>query len=190
MARRASATTGCGIAWAARRSAATRSDAVARESVRQRAVDSGRSRPVFAMCLPQDNDGLVGWVVRAKNSCEGILFQIECADSTLPTERDPRTRPNSLRSYVVLPGDLGSRLDLKEVIALSKPVLRGESHDIATECVGNDVSVYLDGNLVHTQKDYGMSEGSVGFRAGAGMEDGSQGAREVGWFRQIRLIMR
>jgi hypothetical protein len=142
----------------------------------------------FAACLPQDSDGLVGWVVRAKNSCEGILFQIECADSTLPAERDPRTRQNSLRSYVIRPGDLGSRLELKEVVALPKPVARGESHDVATECIGDTVSVYVDGNLVLKQKDFGMSEGSVGFRAGAGMEDGSQGAREVGLFRKIRLI--
>ncbi len=142
----------------------------------------------FTACLPPEGDGLVGWVVRAKNPCEGVLFQIECADSTLPAERDPRTRQNSLRSYVVHPGDLGSRLELKEVVALPKPVMRGESHVVATDCLGDSVSVYVDGTLVLKQSDYGMSEGSVGFRAGAGMEDGSQGAREVGQFRQIRLI--
>ncbi|MHB9076288.1 MAG: beta-L-arabinofuranosidase domain-containing protein [Pirellulaceae bacterium] len=144
----------------------------------------------FAVCLPRESDGVVGWVVRAKNPCEGILFQIESADSTQLAERDPRTRPNSLRSYVVRPGDLGSRLELKDVVSLPKPVMRGESHEVAVECVRDGISVSLDGLVVHTQKDYGMADGSVGFRAGAGMEDGSRGANEVGLFRQIRLTQR
>jgi hypothetical protein len=144
----------------------------------------------FALCLPPESDGVVGWVVRAKNPCEGILFQIESADSTQLAERDPRTRPNSLRSYVVRSGDLGSRLELQDVVSLPKPVNRGEFHEVAVECVGDGISVSLDGLVVHTQKDYGMSDGSVGFRAGAGMEDGSRGANEVGLFRQIRLTQR
>ncbi len=62
---------------------------------------------------------------------------------------------------------------------MPKAVRRGETHHIAVECRGSQVTILLDGEKVLTQGDAGLRAGTVGFRAA--------GAAERGLFRNIAL---
>jgi hypothetical protein len=117
---------------------------------------------------------VTGWIVRAKDASNCLLFQIQSADSTCNAP-EWKTRPNTLRPHVRRNGEF----TLAEPVTLPKEVRRGETHHIVTECRGSQVTVLLDGEKVVTQEDAGLRTGTVGFRAA--------GSTERGLFRNISL---
>ena len=128
----------------------------------------------FDLELPLAGQGVTGWVVRAKDSSNYLLFQLQSADSTcnLP---EWKTRPNTLRPHVCKDGELR----IAEPVTLPKEVRRGETHRIIVECRGPTVTVLLDGDRVFAQEDNGLRAGTVGFRAA--------GSSEQGRFKNISL---
>src|ERR1019366_5460448 len=128
----------------------------------------------FDLKLPLAGQGVTGWIVRAKDASNCLLFQIQSADSTYNAP-EWKTRPNTLRPHVRHDGEW----KLTEPVALPKKVRRGEAHHIAVECRGSQVTVLLDGEKVLTQADAGLRAGTVGFRAA--------GVMERGLFRNIAL---
>ena len=128
----------------------------------------------FDMELPQTGQGVTGWIVRAKDAGNCLLFQLQSADSTLNAP-EWKTRPNTLRPHVCRNGEY----TLAEPVALPKEVRRGETHHIVVECRGSQVTVLLDGKKVLTREDAGLHAGTVGFRAA--------GSTEAGLFRNISL---
>jgi DUF1680 family protein len=128
----------------------------------------------FDLELPLAGQGVTGWIVRAKDASNCLLFQIQSADSTYnPPEW--KTRPNTLRPHVRHDGEWV----LAEPVALPKKVRRGETHHIVVECRGSQITVLLDGEKVLSQEDAGLRAGAVGFRAA--------GSTERGLFRNISL---
>jgi hypothetical protein len=128
----------------------------------------------FDLELPIAGEGVTGWIVRAKDASNCLLFQLQSADSTcnLP---EWKTRPNTLRPLVRHNGEWS----LAEPVALPKAVRRGETHHVLVECRGSQITVRLDGEKVLSQEDAGLRAGAVGFRAA--------GATERGLFRNISL---
>jgi hypothetical protein len=68
---------------------------------------------------------------------------------------------------------------IADPVPLPKEIRRGETHHIATECRGSRITVFVDGEKVHEQSDFGFLHGSVGFRA--------SGPAEQGRFQNITL---
>jgi hypothetical protein len=128
----------------------------------------------FDLELPLAGQGVTGWIVRAKDSSNYLLFQLQSADSTCNVP-EWKTRPNTLRPHVCHDG----QLLIAEPVTLPKEVRRGETHHIVVECRGSQVTVLLDGEKVATQEDAGLRTGTVGFRAAD--------ATERGLFRNIVL---
>jgi hypothetical protein len=128
----------------------------------------------FDLELPPTGEGVTGWIVRAKDASNCLLFQLQSADSTCNAP-EWKTRPNTLRPHVRHDGEWV----LAEPVALPREVRRGETHHIVMECRGSQVTVLLDGEKVLTQEDAGLRAGTVGFRAA--------GATERGLFRNIAL---
>jgi hypothetical protein len=128
----------------------------------------------FDLELPLAGQGIAGWIVRAQGPGDCILFQVQSADSTFDAPQW-KTRPNTLRPQVRRDGEWV----IAEPVALPKPVRRGETHHIAVECRGRQVTVFLDGENIFAQEDTAWTSGSVGFRA--------SGAPEQGLFRNIAL---
>ena len=121
----------------------------------------------FDLELPLAGQGVTGWVVRAKDPGNCLFFQLQSADSTLDMP-EWKTRPNTLRPHVRRNGEW----TLAEPVPLPKAVRRGETHHVAVECRGSQVSVFPDGEKVLTQEDAGLRAGTVGFRAAGGAERG------------------
>ena len=128
----------------------------------------------FDLELPLAGQGITGWIVRAKEASDCLLFQLQSADSTYNAPQW-KTRPNTLRPHVRRDGEW----IIAEPVPLPKEVRRGETHHIAVECRGPKVTVLIDGIKVITQSDTGLSTGTVGFRA--------SGPLEQGLFRNISL---
>lgn len=128
----------------------------------------------FDMVIPREGEGIAGWVVRARDADDCILFQLQTADSTFHAPQY-KTRPNTLRPHVRRNG----AWTIDDPIPLPKPVLRGESHHIAVECRGARIAVFLDGERIREQGDAGCRTGGVGFRA--------EGAGEAGLYSNIAL---
>jgi len=128
----------------------------------------------FDLELPQAGQGITGWVVRAADPDNCLHFQIQSADSTINAP-EFKTRPNTLRPHVRRNG----QWTIADPVPLPKEVRRGESHHIAVECRGPQITVSLDGEKIFTQEDAGLRAGTVGFRA--------SGPNEQGLFRNICL---
>ncbi len=128
----------------------------------------------FDLELPNEGQGIAGWVVRAQGPGDCLLFQIQSADSTYSAP-EFKTRPNTLRPHIRRYGEW----TIADPVPLSKPLHRGENHHFAVDCKGPVITVYLDGAKVYTGDDGGFSSGTVGFRA--------TGPSEQGLFRNISL---
>jgi DUF1680 family protein len=128
----------------------------------------------FDMRIPPEGEGITGWVVRAQDGGNCVMFQLQTADSTY---RAPefKTKPNTLRPHV----RRGGAWTIADPVPLPKTVRRGEWHHVAVECRGPSIVVFLDGERIHEQSDAGLHAGAVGFRAA--------GAGEAGEFRHISL---
>jgi hypothetical protein len=128
----------------------------------------------FDLELPKAGQGITGWVVRAADPDNCLHFQIQTADSTIDAPQF-KTRPNTLRPHVRRNG----AWTIADPVPLPKAVRRGESHHIAVECRGPQITVFLDGEKIFTGEDAGLRAGTVGFRA--------SGPDEQGLFRNICL---
>jgi DUF1680 family protein len=128
----------------------------------------------FEVVLPVEGQGITGWVVRALQEGDCVMFQLQSADSPYHAP-EFKTRPNTLRPHV----RHGGEWKIADPVPLPKEVRRGEPHRIAVECRGDKIDVYLDGERVHSRDDAGLRAGVVGFRAA--------GPAERGLFRKIAL---
>jgi hypothetical protein len=128
----------------------------------------------FDLELPREGQGMAGWIVRAQDPGNCLLFQLQSADSPYVAP-EYQTRPNTLRPHIRRDGEW----TLTEPLPLPKQVRRGETHHIAVECRGPQVTVFLDGLKVSVHDDGGFRTGAVGFRA--------SGIVEQGLFRNIAL---
>jgi hypothetical protein len=128
----------------------------------------------FDLTLPEEGQGITGWIVRAQSESDCLMFQIQSADSPY---RAPefKTRPNTLRPHV----RRWEGWAIADPVPLAKEIHRGETHHIATECRGSRIAVFVDGEKVHEQSDAGLRRGSVGFRVA--------GPGEQGRFQNITL---
>ena len=121
----------------------------------------------FDLTLPQEGQGVTGWIVRAQSESDCLMFQIQTVDSPY---RAPefKTRPNTLRPHV----RRWEGWAIAEPVSLPKEIRRGETHHIATECRGSRIAVFVDGQKVHEQGDAGLLRGAVGFRVAGPLEQG------------------
>jgi DUF1680 family protein len=128
----------------------------------------------FELVLPKEGQGLAGWMVRAADANNCLMFQLQAADSTYHAP-EYKTRPNTLRPHVRRNG----QWQLAEPVPLGKEFRRGEPHKIAVECRQDTVEVFLDGERIHTQSKVELRGGAVGFRAAT--------VGEQGLFRAVAL---
>lgn len=127
----------------------------------------GDYRFEFEMVLPKEGQGLTGWVVRAADEGDCLMFQIQSADSPYSAP-EWKTKPNTLRPHV----RHGGTWKLLDPVPLPKEVRRGETHRVAVECHGEKIDVFLDGEKVYSGTDDGLRTGAPGFRAGSATEQG------------------
>ncbi len=128
----------------------------------------------FDLLIPKEGKGIAGWVVRAKDMDNCLMFQLQTADSPVDMPQY-KTRPNALRPHVRSNGTW----QIADPVPLRQQVHRGETHHVAVECRQGTVEVFLDGQSVHKQTNQALRGGSVGFRA--------SGPDEQALYRQIRL---
>ncbi len=128
----------------------------------------------FELTLPAEGQGISGWVARAQDGGDCLMFQIQSADSTYNAP-EFKTRPNTFRPHV----RRGGAWQIAEPVVLPREVRRGETHRIAVECRGDRVEVFLDGERAWSGSDSGLRTGTVGFRAA--------GPTEQGLFRKVSL---
>jgi hypothetical protein len=134
----------------------------------------GDYRFEFELTVPKEGQGIAGWVVRAADEENCLMFQLQTADSTFNAP-EFKTRPNTLRPH----RRTGGQWQIAEPVALPKEVHKGEPHQIAVECRQGTVEVLLDGQRIYRQAGVDLRGGSVGFRA--------SGPAEQGLFRAIGL---
>ena len=128
----------------------------------------------FDLVLPKEGKGMAGWIVRAKDADNLIMFQLQTADSPLDLPQY-KTRPNTLRPHMAQ-GTASGKCSKRW--HWPKEVRRGETHRIAVECRRRTVEVFLDGQSIH-RAIHDFEGGTVGFRA--------SGPDESGLYRHISL---
>ena len=128
----------------------------------------------FELTVPKEGQGISGWVVRARDADNCLMFQLQTADSTVNAP-EFNTRPNTLRPHACTSG----QWQIDEPVPLPKKIHRGEPHRIAVECRQGTVEVFLDGQRIYSRTDVDLRGGTVGFRA--------VGPNEQGLFRAISL---
>jgi hypothetical protein len=121
----------------------------------------------FDLVLPSEGQGISGWLVRARDAENAVMFQLQSADSPFHAP-EYKTKPNTLRPHL----RRGGPWEVLEPVPLPREVKRGETHRIAVECRGENVEVFLDGARVHSMRVPGHREGGAGFRAGSPAEQG------------------
>ncbi len=134
----------------------------------------GDYRFEFELTIPKEGQGIAGWIVRAKDEDNCLMFQLQTADSAFNAP-EFKTRPNTLRPH----RRTGGQWEIAEPVTLPKVIHKGEPHQIAVECRQGTVEVFLDGQQVYSRAGVDLRGGSVGFRA--------SGPAEQGLFRAIGL---
>lgn len=120
----------------------------------------------FNLKMPVEGRGITGWVVRAKDENNCIMFQIQSSDTQYNAPRF-KTKANSLRTLIRSNGEW----TILDPVSLPVTVKKGEIHHIATECAGNSVSVYIDGQKIHEYNDHTFPRGTIGFRVKESFEE-------------------
>jgi hypothetical protein len=128
----------------------------------------------FDLTLPAQGDGMAGWLVRAQDANNCLMFQIQSADSPFEAPQY-RTQPNTLRPHVRRKG----LWRVNDPVPLRQTIRRGETHHVRVDCRGHRIEVFLDGERVHSQDDAGFHQGTIGLRAST--------TAEQGFFRHINL---
>ena len=121
----------------------------------------------FDLVLPNEGQGIAGWVVRASSEADCVMFQLQSADSPYNAP-EFKTKPNTLRPHI----RRNSQWTIADPIALPKEIRRGQSHHIAVECNADRIEVFLDGQKIHTMTAADHNAGPVGFRAAGPAEQG------------------
>jgi hypothetical protein len=121
----------------------------------------------FDLKLPKEGQGLTNWVVRAKDESDYMMFQIQSNDMNY-SSKEWKTEPNTLRSYVRKDG----KWIAGEIVKLKKNMVKDTNYKVITECHGEQVTVWIDGEKVYTGNYAGNREGTIGFRAGRAVEQG------------------
>jgi len=134
----------------------------------------GDYRLEFDLTLPKEGRGIAGWIVRAQDEENCLMFQVQSSDSTFREARY-KTRPNTLRPHV----RRGGQWEIADPVPFPKTVLRGETHHVAVECRQAVVRVFFDGERVYENTQVAFRGGTIGIRAA---DPGEQGL-----FRKISL---
>lgn len=121
----------------------------------------------FDLKLPDEGEGITGWVVRAKDENECMMFQVQSNDSPYKAP-EFKTRPNTLRPLLRQNGTW----IISDPVSLPKEIKRGEKYRFATECRGATVTVFLDGEKVYEKKTPGLETGALGFRVAEPLDQG------------------
>lgn len=121
----------------------------------------------FDVKLPEDGQGITGWIVRAKDDNNSMMFQLQSDDSSYKAP-EHKTRPNTLRPLARKKG----QLTVADPVSLHKKIRRGETLRVATECRGSRITVFVDGEKVYEKNDEDFQQGSVGFRVSAPLDQG------------------
>jgi hypothetical protein len=127
----------------------------------------GDYRFEFELTVPKEGQGVAGWVVRAKDEDNCLMFQLQTADSTFNAP-EFKTRPNTLRPH----RRTGGQWEIAEPVTLPKEIHKGEPHQIAVECRQGTVEIFLDGQRIYSRTGVELRGGTVGFRAAAPAEQG------------------
>ena len=106
----------------------------------------GDYRFEFELTVPKEGQGVTGWVVRAKDEGNCLMFQIQTADSTFNAP-EFKTRPNTLRPH----RRSGGQWQIAKPVALPKEIRKGEPHRIAVECRQGTVEVFLDDQRIYAR---------------------------------------
>ena len=128
----------------------------------------------FELVIPKEGQGITGWVVRAKDVNNCLMFQLQTADSTYHAP-EFKTRPNTLRPH----RRTGGQWQIAEPVSLPKPIRKGEPHQIVVECRQGTIDILLDGQPIYHQTGVDLRGGTIGFRA--------SGPGEQGLFRTVNL---
>jgi len=129
----------------------------------------------FDLTLPVEGDGITGWIVRAGDENNCMMFQLQSTDSQYDTP-EFKKQANSIRMIACRNGEWKM---VGEPITLGKEIRKGESHHISTECSQAQIKLFVDGQQVYETSDQGLQTGGVGFRV--------NDAHEQGLFDNIRL---
>ncbi len=128
----------------------------------------------FDLTLPAQGQGIAGWLVRAQDANNCLMFQIQSADSPVKAP-EYKTQPNTLRPHVRRKG----LWTVNDPVPLRDTIRRGETHHVRVDCRGQRIEVFLDRERVHSQDDAGFPQGTIGLRAST--------PAEQGLFRHINL---
>jgi hypothetical protein len=134
----------------------------------------GDYRFEFELTMPKAGQGITGWIVRAKDEDNCLMFQLQSADSSYHAP-EFKTRPNTLRPH----RRTGGQWEIADPMILPKEIRKGQPYKIAVECRQGTVEVFLDGQRIYHRTGVDLRGGTVGFRAG--------GPAEQGIFRGIGL---
>ena len=124
-------------------------------------------RLTFDLVIPAAGEGIAGWIVRAKDEDNCVMFQLQTADSPFNAP-EFKTKPNTLRPHIRQDG----QWTIRDPVPLPKEFRRGETHHVAVECRGAQVAVSIDGEKVYTLSVPMLMTGSIGFRASGSPEQG------------------
>jgi len=124
----------------------------------------------FDLVLPPEGQGIAGWIVRARDADNCVMYQLQSADSPYSAPQY-KTKPNTLRPHLRRNG----QWEVLDPLPLPKEIRRGEAHHILVDCRGESVEVQVDGAKVHAMRVPEHREGAVGFRASAPAEQGLYG---------------
>ena len=129
----------------------------------------------FHLTLPSDGQGVAGWVVRAQDDNNCILFRIQSEDSPFEGAGFKKF-PNSLHPETCKNGDW----QIAKPVTLPMQIKIDGKYHIRTVCKGSVIEVFIDGIKVYEQSAEGIQAGAVGFTVG--------GKHDQGFFQNIGLI--
>lgn len=121
----------------------------------------------FDMTLPKEGQGISGWVVRAKDNYNYMMFQIQSSDTKYHAPQF-KTKSNTLRPILCKNG----KLIVLDPVPLNEKILTEKTYHITTVCHGDHITVFINGEKVYEQSDEGLREGNVGFRVSAPLDQG------------------
>lgn len=121
----------------------------------------------FDLKLPKEGQGLTNWVVRAQDESDYLMFQLQSNDINYKS-KDWKAEPNTLRSYMRKDG----KWIAGETVKLKRDIIKDTSYKVTTECRGEQITVWIDGEKAYSGNYAGNREGTIGFRAGRAVEQG------------------
>ncbi|MCH5598009.1 DUF6250 domain-containing protein [Niabella ginsengisoli] len=120
----------------------------------------------FDMIMPAQGKGISGWIVQAKDPDNFLLLQLQSSDSEYNSP-EHKTKPNTLR---IVPRLNGQHF-VEDPVTLSLDIRKGEKYHIKTECVNNNVSIWVNGQKIASYKSK-FSGGWMGFRVSGAVDQG------------------